>query len=140
VTVDHGQAGSHVAREVESREAGTEREGCERVAEIVDATQRHNARRDLGPFPVAVAELVKVDHRNATEREADSRSGPSVGLERPARPPAAAPPEMLASVLVLLSRPFLSGDGRGRLLLGGPCRAARAPPTRRAVVRPRRQT
>jgi hypothetical protein len=34
--VDHGQAGAHVAGEVEGGDAGTERKGCEDVPEIVD--------------------------------------------------------------------------------------------------------
>ena len=36
VTVDHRRAGSHVVRETEKLRAGTEREGRERVSEIVD--------------------------------------------------------------------------------------------------------
>jgi hypothetical protein len=36
-------------------------EGRERVAEIVDAARRHDARRDLGGCPVAVAEVVEVE-------------------------------------------------------------------------------
>jgi hypothetical protein len=37
--VDHGQAGVHVAGEVEGGDAGTEREGCEGVPAIVDPAQ-----------------------------------------------------------------------------------------------------
>ena len=51
VAIDHCQAGTHVAGEVEGRDAGTQCEGRERVPEIVDAAQRHDARRDLGWFP-----------------------------------------------------------------------------------------
>src|SRR3954470_8992761 len=40
VAVDHCQAGTHVAREVEGRDAGTQREGRKRVPKIVDATDR----------------------------------------------------------------------------------------------------
>jgi len=36
VAVDHGQAGAHVAGEVEGGDAGTEGEGGEGVSEIVD--------------------------------------------------------------------------------------------------------
>jgi hypothetical protein len=36
VPVDHGQAGAHVAGEVEGGDAGTECEGREGVSEIVD--------------------------------------------------------------------------------------------------------
>jgi hypothetical protein len=43
--VDHGQAGAHVAGEVEGGDAGTEREGGEGVAEIVDPS------RGLGRIP-----------------------------------------------------------------------------------------
>src|SRR6266511_5518178 len=39
------------------------------MAEIVDAAQRHNARRDLGGFPVAVAEVVEVEVTAAGRRE-----------------------------------------------------------------------
>jgi hypothetical protein len=40
VAVDHGQAGAHVAGEVEGGDAGTEREGGEGVSEIVDPARR----------------------------------------------------------------------------------------------------
>ena len=40
VAVDHRQAGAHVAGEIEGRDAGTEREGREGVAQIVDAPER----------------------------------------------------------------------------------------------------
>ena len=43
VAVDRRQAGAHVAREVEGRESGTEREGREGVPEIVDPPQRLDA-------------------------------------------------------------------------------------------------
>jgi hypothetical protein len=57
VAVDHGQAGAHVAGEVEGRDAGAEREGREGVAEIVDAAERVDPGRLLGGLPVAVAEV-----------------------------------------------------------------------------------
>ena len=61
MAVDHGQAGTHVAREIEGEDAGTEREGREGVPEIVNPPPRpdpsHNKRR----LPVAVAEVVQVE-------------------------------------------------------------------------------
>src|SRR6266542_4920905 len=39
------------------------------MAEIVDAAQRHDARRDLGGFPVAVAEVVEVEVAAAGRRD-----------------------------------------------------------------------
>src|SRR6266511_1956830 len=39
------------------------------MAEIVDASVRHDARRDLGGFPVAVAEVVEVEVTAAGRRE-----------------------------------------------------------------------
>ena len=60
VAVDHGQAGAHVARKLEGGEAGTEGEGREGVAEIVDAAERLDPGRALGGLPVAVAKVVEV--------------------------------------------------------------------------------
>src|SRR6266508_2713214 len=40
MTIDHGQAGAHVAGEVERGDAGTECEGREGMSEIVDPAQR----------------------------------------------------------------------------------------------------
>ena len=40
VAVDHGQAGAHVAGEIEGGDAGTEREGGEGVPKIVDPAVR----------------------------------------------------------------------------------------------------
>jgi hypothetical protein len=39
------------------------------VAEIVDAAQWHDARRDLSGFPVAVAEVVQVEVAAVGRRE-----------------------------------------------------------------------
>ena len=61
VAVDHGQAGAHVAGEVEGGDAGTKREGGEGVPEIVDAPDRLDSSRELGGLPVAVAEVVQVE-------------------------------------------------------------------------------
>ena len=36
MSIDHGQAGAHVAGEVEGGDAGTERDGGDGVSEIVD--------------------------------------------------------------------------------------------------------
>ena len=69
VAVDHGQAGTHVARELEGGDAGTEREGREGVPEIVDAAERLDPGRELGGLPVAVAEVVQVEVAAALGRE-----------------------------------------------------------------------
>ena len=61
VAVDHGQAGAHVAGELEGGDAGTEREGGEGVSEIVDAAEGLDPRRSLGGLPGPVAEVVKVE-------------------------------------------------------------------------------
>jgi hypothetical protein len=60
VAVDHGQAGAHVAGEVEGGDTGTEREGGEGVSEIVNPAQRLDPGRELCGFPVVVAEVVQV--------------------------------------------------------------------------------
>src|SRR5262245_6939801 len=61
VAVDHGQAGAHVAGEVEGGDAGTEREGGEGVSEIVDPARRFDPDRNLRGLPLAVAEVVQVE-------------------------------------------------------------------------------
>jgi hypothetical protein len=61
VAVDHGQAGAHVAGEIERGDTGTEREGSERVPEIVDPPQRLDPGRDLRRPPLPVAEVVQVE-------------------------------------------------------------------------------
>jgi len=61
VAVDHGQACAHLAGEVEGGDAGTEREGGEGVAQIVDAPERFDSGGSLGGFPVAVAKVVQVE-------------------------------------------------------------------------------
>ncbi len=61
MAVDHGQAGAHVAGEVEGGDAGTEREGREGVPEIVDPAQRLDPGGTLGRLPLAVAEVVEVE-------------------------------------------------------------------------------
>lgn len=61
VAVDHGQAGAHVAEEFEGGDAGTQGEGREGVAEIVDPSERLDPDRFLGGLPVAVAEVVQVE-------------------------------------------------------------------------------
>jgi hypothetical protein len=73
MAVDHGQAGAHVAREVEGGDAGTEREGREGVAKIVDPPQRLDPGRELCRLPLAVAEVVQVEEppRSAGKEQAD---------------------------------------------------------------------
>ncbi len=61
VAVDPGQAGPHVAGEVEGRDAGTEREGGVGVPEIVDPAQRLDSGGELRGLPLAVAEVVQVE-------------------------------------------------------------------------------
>jgi hypothetical protein len=61
VAVDHRQTGSHVAREVEGGDAGTEGEGRERVPEIVDPAKRRDPGRPLCRSPVAVPEVMEVE-------------------------------------------------------------------------------
>jgi len=61
MAVDHGQAGAHVAGEVEGGDAGTEREGREGVPEIVDPAQRLDPGGELRWLPLAVAEVVQVE-------------------------------------------------------------------------------
>jgi hypothetical protein len=60
VAVDHGQACSHVAGEIEGGDAGTKREGRERVPQIVDPAQRRDPGGLVRRLPVAVAEVVQV--------------------------------------------------------------------------------
>ena len=79
------------------------------MAEIVDAAQRFDARRGLGGFPVAVAEVVEVEVTAAGRRE--EKLTLTVGSDLVERASAIAcngTARMLPSVFVLLSRPFLS--------------------------------
>src|SRR4029450_3718537 len=69
VAVDHGQAGAHVAGELEGGESGTEGEGRERVSEIVDAAEGLDPDRDLRGLPVSVSEVVEVEVAAALGRE-----------------------------------------------------------------------
>jgi hypothetical protein len=71
VTVDHRQARAHIAGEIEGRDPGTEREGREGVAEIVDSPSRLDPSRFLGLLPVPVAEVVQI---NSARARANSRS------------------------------------------------------------------
>jgi hypothetical protein len=57
VAVDHRQTGSHVAREVEGGDAGTEEEGRERVPKIVDPAKRRDPGRLLCRPPFAGPEV-----------------------------------------------------------------------------------
>jgi hypothetical protein len=68
--VDHGQAGTHVAREVEGGDASTEREGREGVPKIVDPARSARSRRH------AV---------RASTRGCGSCAGRGSGLARPGR-------------------------------------------------------
>jgi len=61
VAVDHRQAGTHVAGEVEGGDAGTECEGREGVPEIVDPPPRLDTGGKQRRLPVAVAEVVQIE-------------------------------------------------------------------------------
>jgi hypothetical protein len=69
VAVDHGQAGAHVAGELEGGDAGTQGEGRERVPEIVDAAEGLDPDRELSRLPVAISEVVQVEVAAAFGRE-----------------------------------------------------------------------
>ena len=69
VAVDHGQAGAHVAGELEGGDAGTQGERRERVPEIVDAPEGLEPNRELSRLPVAVSEVVQVELAAAFGRE-----------------------------------------------------------------------
>jgi hypothetical protein len=47
VTIDFGQTGTHITGEIECRDAGAQREGRERVPEIVDPSRRIDPGRSL---------------------------------------------------------------------------------------------
>ena len=59
VAVDHGQAGAHVAGELEGRDAGTKGEGREGVAQIVDPPERLNPGGPLGGFQLRWRKLCR---------------------------------------------------------------------------------
>ena len=61
MAVDHSQAGAHVTREIEGRDACTKSESRERVPEIVDPSKRIDARGLLGGAPLERAEVVDVE-------------------------------------------------------------------------------
>jgi hypothetical protein len=54
MAVDHGQAGAHVAGQIEGGNAGTQHEGSEGVSEIVDPAQRLDPGGELRWLPLAV--------------------------------------------------------------------------------------
>ena len=59
VAVDHGQAGAHVAGELEGGDAGTQGEGREGVSEIVDAPERLDPGCELGGFQSRLRKLCR---------------------------------------------------------------------------------
>jgi hypothetical protein len=61
MAVDHGQAGAHVAGEVEGGDASTECEGRKGVSEIVDPAQRLDPGGELCGLPLPLAEVVQAD-------------------------------------------------------------------------------
>jgi hypothetical protein len=78
MAIDHRQAGAHVAGEVEGRDAGTEREGGEGVAEVVDPAQGLDPGGALCRLPLSVAEVVQVDVAAPLGREHEVRSADSL--------------------------------------------------------------
>ncbi|HEX2345642.1 MAG TPA: hypothetical protein VHI12_03575, partial [Gaiellaceae bacterium] len=81
VAIDHGQAGAHVAGELEGGDASTQGKGREGVPEIVDAAEGVDADRDLSRLPVAVSEVVEVEVAAALGRE-EQRAFRTRGLLR----------------------------------------------------------
>jgi hypothetical protein len=69
VAIDHGQACSYVAGEVEGGDAGAERERRERVPQVVDPAQRLDPGGALSRLPVAVAEVVEIEVAATDGRE-----------------------------------------------------------------------
>ena len=110
VPVDHGQAGAHVAGEVEGGDAGTEREGREGMAEIVDAPKRTDPGGELGGLPVTGAEVVQVEVAAAQRREQKLRLARRTGSCSSASSATAwsGTARTLPSVFVHLTRPFLN--------------------------------
>ena len=74
MAVDHRQAGAHVTREIEGRDAGTKSESRERVPEIVDPSKRIDARGLLGGPPLERAEVVDVQVGTPLARKEERRA------------------------------------------------------------------
>ena len=105
VVVDHGQAGAHIARELEGGDAGTQGEGSEGVPEIVDLPERLDPCCELCRFPVAVGEVVEIDVAAALGREEQVSRLSSAAVGRPPRAP------LLAAVRrCLLASVFGTGE------------------------------
>ena len=111
VAVDHGQAGAHVAGEVEGGDAGTEREGREGVPQIVDPAQRLDPGRASAPASSGgCGSCAGRGSRRA--RPGNSSGSPTrgrAGRARRARSPAAAPRACSPPSSVHLSRPLREG-------------------------------
>jgi hypothetical protein len=69
VEVDHRDARAHEAREGEHRDAGSEREGGVRVAEVVEVAQRLDPDPFLDGLPVAAIEVAEVEMAAACVRK-----------------------------------------------------------------------
>src|SRR5437588_311910 len=107
VAVDHRQARAHVTEKVERGDPSTEREGRERVPEIVNPARRLDRSGVLGRLPVPVAEVVEV--KRAPSEAANTRPPrPSMGRASSAASARACSgtARMLASVFGYLTRPF----------------------------------
>jgi hypothetical protein len=91
VAINHRQADTHEAREVEGGDAGPA-EGRERMAQVVRSPQRIDPRCPLRGLPVPSAEVVQVEipPRGAGNKRA-RLVAPAADRARPTRSPAAAP-------------------------------------------------
>ena len=91
MAVDHRDARTDKARDREHGDAGAEREGGVRVAQIVEAADRFDAGGDLGGSPVSAAEELT---------DAGSRSSASTAFA------CSGTARVLSRVLVFLILPF----------------------------------
>ena len=69
VAVDHRQARAQEPREIEDRNAGAERKGRVRVAQVVRLAERIDASRILRRLPLAPAEVAQIDVAAARRRK-----------------------------------------------------------------------
>ena len=84
----YGEAGAHVAGEVEGRDAGAEPERCKGMPEILDpAADRVDPSSRLGGLPFAVAEVVQFEVAARAAGNMSGESGPKrlKGVSLPSR-------------------------------------------------------
>ncbi len=119
VAVNHRQAGTHEAREVEGGDAGPQREGRERMAQVVRSPQRLDPRCPLRGLSVLSAEVVQVQisaaRRWKQEGRVWSRRKPieSVQRDRLQRHRAHAPARLRALQTSVRKCPAHIDDPRG---------------------------